>query len=520
MNILHYVALFVLLLQPLFSIAQIKTLAQRETEIEENSQNYGPKWSSDKNIMKIVVAPYDSSYMNIPRYPSLEAYKKFIGQKIYCIGDDVYFFSDKKNDVTINHAGNAPFKIEGTTYLYGEVPYIRCGINNYSRDNTAELDYNTKNNILEDITYNPSKEQYYTIIDVISAGSEKFKKHNTINGIYHLPVSENERRLVEFEIEKQEKEIARLEERKTELGGMENLFEASIAGAASVREREEIAEAIEICKKKIKELTKGLESSDRSAYFAGMEYKGGEEVRFGLSKNIMSTIKYYYPESSEGDVRYGYDLSETGTESDSYKLRIDLGNEQKMDSIPYFVLKNEENGDTIYTTGLSIYPSYNPNSSIVLVGAFVKLQQKYIGLKLYRLSQKPTLANMNSDLIQETWECVDVLLDNHGKISLVLQRIGGAAPNLMVFEGDHYYKSQRNVGGHIQIELKLSELNSFCDVLKCMQEKEFTKLISDLQEEDEVMRREQALRAQEQKQKELEAEREALERQRNEAKRK
>ena len=188
----------------------------------------------------------------------------------------------------------------------------------------------------------------------------------------------------------------------------------SITGAASIRERKEIPDAIEICKKKIEELKKELEPSDRSAYFAGEEYKEGEEVRFGLLQNITNTVKYYYPESFEDDVKYGYYLSEMGTDAASYKLRIDLGNEQKMDSIPYFILRNEKNGDTVYTTGLSIYPSYNPNNSIILVGAFVKLQQKYIGLKLYRLSQIPTLANMNSDLIQETWKCVDVLLDKHG----------------------------------------------------------------------------------------------------------
>lgn len=94
-------------------MAQIKTLAQKEAEIKELSPIYKPNWPSDINIMKIMFAPYDSSYMNIPRYSSLEAYKKFIGQKIYYTGNDnVYFFSDRKNDVTIEHVGNAPFKIK------------------------------------------------------------------------------------------------------------------------------------------------------------------------------------------------------------------------------------------------------------------------------------------------------------------------------------------------------------------------------------------------------------------------
>lgn len=355
MNILQYITLFILLLHPLFSMAQIKTLAQKEAEIKELSPIYKPNWPSDINIMKIMFAPYDSSYMNIPRYSSLEAYKKFIGQKIYYTGNDnVYFFSDRKNDVTIEHVGNAPFKIKGKTYLYGKVSDMRCGIDHVSRNNVVELDYNTKNNILERVTYDSSKEQYYTIIDVISADSEKFREHNTIKGVYRLPIGENEKMLVEFEIEEQEKEIARLEKRKTELSGVKNLF--SITGAASIRERKEIPDAIEICKKKIEELKKELEPSDRSAYFAGEEYKEGEEVRFGLLQNITNTVKYYYPESFEDDVKYGYYLSEMGTDAASYKLRIDLGNEQKMDSIPYFILRNEKNGDTVYTTGLCSLP--------------------------------------------------------------------------------------------------------------------------------------------------------------------
>lgn len=506
MNTLQYITLFILLLQPLFSMAQIKTLAQKEAEMKELSPIYKPNWSSDTNIMKIMFAPYDSSYMNIPRYPSLEAYKKFIGQKIYYMGNNnVYFFSDRKNDVTIEHVGNAPFKIEGKTYLYGNVSDMRCGFDHVSRNNVAELDYNTKNNILERFTYESGKEQYYTIIDVISADSEKFREHNTIKGVYRLPISENEKMLVEFEIEEQEKEIARLEK---EITGLPNLF-----GKTAGDEKKKI----EICKKKIEELKKELEPSDRSAYFAGVEYKEGEEVHFGLSENIINTIKHYYPESFEGDVKYGYYLSGMGTDTTSYKLRIDLGNEQKMDSIPYFVLKNEENSDTVYTTGLSIYPSYNPNYSIILVGTFVKLQQKYIGLKLYRLSQIPTLANMNSNLIQETWECVDVLLGKHGEIYLTLQN---TAPSNMAFEGNYYFKSQRNVGDYIQVDIKLSDFKSLCEDLKYMPEKEYTKLISDLQGENEAMLREQELRARKQKQKRLDAEQQALEVQRNKAKRK
>lgn len=117
------------------------------------------------------------------------------------------FFLRQKNDVTIEYVGNAPFKIEGKTYLYGNVSDMKCGIDREPKNNVAELDYNTKNNILERVTYDSGKEQYYTIIDVISAGSEEFREHNTISGVYRLPVGENEKMLVESEIEEQEKEI-------------------------------------------------------------------------------------------------------------------------------------------------------------------------------------------------------------------------------------------------------------------------------------------------------------------------
>lgn len=46
-------------------MAQIKTLAQKEAEIKELSPIYKPNWPSDINIMKIMFAPYDSSYPQI-----------------------------------------------------------------------------------------------------------------------------------------------------------------------------------------------------------------------------------------------------------------------------------------------------------------------------------------------------------------------------------------------------------------------------------------------------------------------
>ena len=98
--------------------------------------------------------------------------------------------------------------------------------------------------------------------------------------------------------------------------------------------------------------------------------------------------------------------------------------------------------------------------------------------------------------------------------------LNGYPPEYAVFEENRYFKSQRNVEDHIQIDIKLSDFKSFCKDLKYMPEKEFTKLMSDLQEENETMRHEQVLRAQKQKQKELEAEQQALEEQRNKAKRK
>jgi hypothetical protein len=69
--------------------------------------------------------------------------------------------------------------------------------------------------------------------------------------------------------------------------------------------------------------------------------------------------------------------------------------------IPYFVLKETESGDTVYTA----YPR-----RFILVGGFVKLRQKHIGENIFEISEKPGDHNINKNLIKDRWKCTDLVL--------------------------------------------------------------------------------------------------------------
>lgn len=84
--------------------------------------------------------------------------------------------------------------------------------------------------------------------------------------------------------------------------------------------------------------------------------------------------------------------------------RVELGDRTYStteDITPYFVLKENESGDIVY----SVYPK-----SFVLVGGFVKIQQKFIGRNIFELSETPSRYNINKNIIKEKWLCNDVSL--------------------------------------------------------------------------------------------------------------
>jgi hypothetical protein len=77
------------------------------------------------------------------------------------------------------------------------------------------------------------------------------------------------------------------------------------------------------------------------------------------------------------------------------------------DAVPYFILKEVVSGDTVYTA----YPR-----DFILVGGFIKLQQKYAGKDLLELTSPPAKYNINNeDLITGKWKCVDVVLSKDKK---------------------------------------------------------------------------------------------------------
>lgn len=85
----------------------------------------------------------------------------------------------------------------------------------------------------------------------------------------------------------------------------------------------------------------------------------------------------------------------------------------KHEETPYFVLKESESGDIVYTA----FPR-----SFILVGGFVKIQQTFIGQNFYVITAMPRDYNIENNLIKEKWKCIDVVL--RGKdIMLVMQNV-------------------------------------------------------------------------------------------------
>jgi hypothetical protein len=249
--------------------AQVKTYAQREIE---TAKSYEPKWVKTQEIRDIIYAPYDSSYLFIRRYPDLEAYKKYIGQKL--------FFLEYQHP-----------KREG---------------------------------------------YYYTIIDILSANSDKYKKDHSIIG------TEN---------------------------------------ANTV--------------------------------------KDGGRINFVQKYDDELALRYYCPDyyGAGSNIRYGYRLPETVLLIDLYDEKTYKSDKEKKrikDNIPYFVLRDEKSGDTVYTM---IFEASNLGS-FLLVGSYVKLQQKYIGKFIYKVRSFPTWYDANPKFTK--WKCIDVIFDNRENL-LVLQ---------------------------------------------------------------------------------------------------
>lgn len=105
--------------------------------------------------------------------------------------------------------------------------------------------------------------------------------------------------------------------------------------------------------------------------------------------------------------------------TNDYYFRITHGDK---DIAPYFVLKETQSGDIVYTAYME---------SFILVGGFVKMQQNYIGLNIFELTEYPNKNNISKNIIKEKWICSDVALkippndtyNNDVKVNLILQNV-------------------------------------------------------------------------------------------------
>ncbi len=94
-NKLQIIVLFILSLTTNLLLGQINSTNERVVETPQK-----PKWWKFRTV---IFAPYDSSYINVKRYPTLEAYKKYIGQELYLPSFDLpEAYHNNREDILIN----------------------------------------------------------------------------------------------------------------------------------------------------------------------------------------------------------------------------------------------------------------------------------------------------------------------------------------------------------------------------------------------------------------------------------
>jgi DNA-binding transcriptional regulator GbsR (MarR family) len=365
------VGLCLLMLLPASLSAQIKTGAQREAE---TLKPFEAKWENDPKIKEIIYAPYDSSYFHIRRYPALNAYKKYIGQKLYFTRDafrSPVFYADKVElDTTNAYYGESRYRgekyIDKSMYCYTDFVYQKYA-NAEIYISKASYSYNDKPDKL--------KGRYYTIIDILSVNSEKYRQHHRVTGIHNYS----------------------------------EVWEERISGTDA--------------------------RGNHQTRIEKKEQQFGEEVTVILNDDY--DTKYYCPVIhivGKSEYEYGYKLD--GYDKEEYLIdlydqktyKTDTAHSKIKDHIPYFVLREEESGDTVYTVISGDRTKY-----FLLVGSFVKIQQEFFEKRIFELKNFPdyrTIGETSSNgvshdnIIEKVWKCVDVVLEEEKEgVVLVLQNI-------------------------------------------------------------------------------------------------
>lgn len=139
--------LTVVALFPIILSAQIKTTADLP---KQAATQKAPEWWGEKDV---IFAPYDSSYHVMKVYPTLEAYNKYIGQQLYLpSGASSHFY-----------------------YQYRLFCDKRTQWGNVLNRSSSYLWHITPPNEKNDASFVENK--YYTVIGILSANDEKYKRH-------------------------------------------------------------------------------------------------------------------------------------------------------------------------------------------------------------------------------------------------------------------------------------------------------------------------------------------------------
>ncbi len=133
-----------------------------------------------------------------------------------------------------------------------------------------------------------------------------------------------------------------------------------------------------------------------------------------IEKSVEFEKHSIYDSKMHRDVR----MYQTPGNSGNEDFKMFLPGEEE-GGAPYFVLREIESGDTVYTG----FPR-----EFILVGGFVKLQQEFIGHNIFEVKNKPSKdfvlhEQSYENLIKNKFKCVDVVLNKKGSVDLVLKNI-------------------------------------------------------------------------------------------------
>ncbi len=182
-NKIQIIVLLLLSLTTNSLFGQIKSTNERVVEAPQK-----PKWWKFRNI---IFNPYDSSYVKVKRYPTLEAYKKYIGQELFLPSFDLpEAYHDNRENILINSLLCGGDKSDVGKYFtitaINNLENYRCDIHKYVFNHkyctVNNIEYSIPRKDCPEFTLKEKEtgEIFYTVFPdyyIIVGGFEKLKQN-------------------------------------------------------------------------------------------------------------------------------------------------------------------------------------------------------------------------------------------------------------------------------------------------------------------------------------------------------